>query len=190
VEIGVDTSLAPARRRLRPALNPDKPPLREERVRTRQSGSGIRPPRPISGVLLHGRVISMGLNFETGHLYSLTQFSSLSRRPLVWLDPRGIQYRASSERGVRIRREAVPSSNVNPCHSSSVTCRSFARHEMKEKILSHFSKRRSTVSQLAVVPSPTNTSTCTPIDPASSISQHLRAAREILQDATSDAKYV
>jgi len=74
-------------------------------------------------------------------------------------------------------------------HSSQ---KPFVHHEMKEKFLSHFSKRRSTVSQPTVVPAPTpsQTHTSTPTDPSSSISQYLRAAKEILQDATSDTKYV
>ena len=78
------------------------------------------------------------------------------------------------------------------CWSLFLKNLSFARREMKNKILSHFFNARPTVPQHVVspTPSPTPAPISTSTNRGSSISQYLRAAKEILQDVVSDTEYV
>jgi len=62
----------------------------------------------------------------------------------------------------------------------------FTYHRMNKKLLSRFSKMRPAVLQSAVMPTHTPTLTSTSASRSSSISQHLCAAKEILQGAIFD----
>ena len=108
---------------------------------------------------------------------------------------RGVRIRLRSDRGNRSSISvylADPNNPAPPVGHSFQKNLSFARHEMKKIILSHLFNARPTVSQPVVSPmlSPIPAPITTRTNRGSSISQCLRAAKEILQDVVSDTEYV